>query len=244
MKIRVLIFTGYGINADNELEWAFQAVGASPERLHVSEILEKPEILKNYQILAFPGGFSYGDHLGSGRVFAQLLERQLSQPLADFIQKGLIIGICNGFQVLVKLGILPMTDKILKPEASLVPNSGGRFIDKWVQVKVQKDNGSPWLKGLSVLDLPIRHGEGRFIAHPETLSRMQQNSQIAFVYSDNPNGSMLDIAGITDPSGRVFGLMPHPEAFIERTQHPLRRRIPPSMPTGLTLFQNSVDEFK
>ncbi len=238
--VRTAILYGQGINADVELGWAFEMAGAQTDRLHVLDLLAQPSQLKNYHILAFPGGFSFGDHLGSGRVLALELEG-LTDFLLRFLETGLILGICNGFQVLVKMGLLPMTGEMPRIEASLDINSHGRFVDRWVPV--HSETGSPciWTRGLKTMDLPVRHGEGRFVADSSVLDKLERQGQIALRYEGghNPNGSLADIAGVCDPSGRVFGLMPHPEAFLEKSQHPLRRRIGDDV-TGLQFFQNAV----
>lgn len=238
--VRTAILYGQGINADVELGWAFEVAGARVDRLHVLELLEHPAFLKDYQILAFPGGFSFGDHLGSGRVLALEL-KELTDFLLRFLESGLIIGICNGFQVLVKMGLLPMTEKIPRMEASLDVNRNGRFVDRWVPVHFEIGSPCIWTRGLEKMDLPVRHGEGRFVAEPSVLEKLERQGQIALRYqkTHNPNGSMADISGVCDPSGRVFGLMPHPEAFLEKSHHPLRRRISIEV-TGLQIFHNAV----
>lgn len=241
--IKAGIITGYGINADIELGDAFRGAGADPEFFHITSLLEDPGLLERVQILAFPGGFSFGDHLGSGLVFAQLVKKTLKPALRAFIDKGrLVIGICNGFQVLVKMGLLPNLDGEWTPSTSLITNAGGTFIDRWVSVRYNTLNASPWIRGLSEGDLPIRHGEGRFVTlDAAILKNLEEKNLIALRYLDNPNGSTADIAGITDPTGRILGLMPHPEAFTVRFQHPHWRRKEIIEPLGLKVFQNGVD---
>jgi len=226
------VITGYGVNADEELAEAFRLAGARADRVHVNDLLARPSAMDRYGILAFPGGFSFGDHLGSGLVFAGLCRGRMKDALERFIERGkLVIGICNGFQTLVKLGILPNLGGTWEQEASLVHNSSGVFENRWVKV---------------------RFGEGRFVASEEILSRLEQSGQVAARYAprwdgtgavsypDNPNGSELDIAGICDSTGRVFGLMPHPEAFIFPHNHPRWTREEVSEGQGLRIFRNAV----
>ncbi|HAP44375.1 MAG: hypothetical protein A2087_03930 [Spirochaetes bacterium GWD1_61_31] len=226
MKTRALVVAGYGINADEELAVAFQLAGAEAERRHVADLVAEPALLAAYDYLAFPGGFSFGDHLGSGLVLAQLFRRKLYPELSRFVADGgLVIGICNGFQTLVKTGLLPALDGSSRPSVSLVHNQQGRFIDDWVMVEVDPASPCVWTQGLGRRWLPIRHGEGRFVTDtPATLARLEAGHLVALRYhGGNPNGSVADIAGICDPTGRVFGLMPHPEAFIHPEVHPARR---------------------
>lgn len=243
-SVRVLVLTGYGINADRELAEAFRAAGAIPERTHVSDILSDPGALASFGIIAFPGGFSFGDHLGSGKVLAYLVKSRLGNELDAFVRDGkLILGICNGFQTLVKMGILPNLAGDFTPEVSLIHNAGGLFDDRWVRVRYNPENLSPWVRGLDRLEYPIRHGEGRFITgSSETAEELTRRKLIALSYDGiNPNGSEMDIAGITDATGRVLGMMPHPEAFLFPENHPrwTRERIDPA--AGRRLFENAVE---
>jgi phosphoribosylformylglycinamidine synthase len=245
--IKVGILTGFGINADVELAQAFELAGASAELLPVTTLVDEPQKLKQLQILGFPGGFSFGDHLGSGRVLAQLVKQRLRDALDSFIQRGgLVLGVCNGFQTLVKMGVLPNLSGDWTPETTLIGNDIGHFQDRWVGVTYHSENGSPWLRGLGDADLPIRHGEGRFqVADPAILKTLHDRKLVAVTYRQgNPNGAVDAIAGITDPTGRIFGLMPHPEAFVSRLHHPLWRRRPDVGPLGLKVFENAVEEFK
>jgi phosphoribosylformylglycinamidine (FGAM) synthase-like amidotransferase family enzyme len=200
-------------------------------------------------ILAFPGGFSFGDHLGSGQLVALLCRRSLRPALEAFLARGgLVIGICNGFQSLARMGMLPNRAGTWEREASLVANDTGRFVDAWVKVHFEPGCGSPWIRGLPDRMLPVRHGEGRFVVRAGTgkakgglLKAIEAEGLVALRYDaeEDPNGSENRIAGICDPSGRVLGLMPHPEAFLIRENHPLRRRGCPDRP-GLDLFENGV----
>lgn len=226
MKTNALVLTGYGINADEELAVAFEMAGAAAKRVHVADLVAQPGLLADYDYLAFPGGFSFGDHLGSGLVLAHLLRSHMAGELRRFVDDGnLVIGICNGFQTLVKTGLLPAFDGSDRPQVSLVHNDHGLFIDDWVQVEPDAQTVCVWTKGLPRRWLPIRHGEGRFVADtPDTLGRLRREGMVALRYvGRNPNGSADNIAGICDATGRVFGLMPHPEAFLHYDCHPARR---------------------
>jgi phosphoribosylformylglycinamidine synthase len=204
--------------------------------VHLESLFAEPRRLQDFGILAFPGGFSYGDHLGSGRALSFLLSRRLGEPIRGFVATGgLIIGICNGFQVLAKLGLLPGS-----VGGALIYNDHGHFEDSWVALEPNRKSISPWLYGLSAIEVPIRHGEGRFYADQASLRSLEAAGQVAFRYTGrNPNGSAGNIAGITDPTGRVLGLMPHPEAFLRRENHPLWHAGAASTPPW-RLFENGV----
>lgn len=251
MKPKTLIIRTAGINCDKETEFAFCLAGAEPELKHINYIKQKSD-LSSYQILCIPGGFSYGDDLGAGKIFSLEFICWLRESLQAFIDRGgLILGICNGFQVLVKTGILPDVDFIQK--VTLTNNDSNRFEDRWVHLKVTSTN--VWLKGLNgLISLPVAHGEGKFYAERAILDKIETNSQVALRYVDsagnelsgypfNPNGSLNDIAGISDSSGRVLGLMPHPERFIFKHHWPFWRRKDLS-PQGLEFFKNAVNYFK
>jgi phosphoribosylformylglycinamidine synthase I len=254
--VNTCVITGFGINADQELREAFVMAGASVQLTHITDLIAQPEILKQYHILAFPGGFSYGDHLGSGKVFGTLFKKHLKTHLENFIScGGLVIGICNGFQVLVKMGILPNMDGDWKQEASLIHNDSGKFEDRWVLLKVNPSSPCIWTKGLSELEFPVRHGEGKFIINDKhKRESLLKNNLISLTYASpegsepqypaNPNGSVLNIAGISDLSGRIFGLMPHPEAFLIPQNHPRWTREKIKESDGLLLFKNGVEYIK
>ncbi len=241
---KALVLTGHGVNAELELMEALRRAGSEPATVHVNDLVADPRMLGAYRLLAVPGGFSYGDHLGSGKVLGNLVRKRLGSALAEFTAEGnLTIGICNGFQVLVKAGILPNTARDRTPEVTLVHNADGRFQDRWVRLVVNLRNPSPWLQGApGLVELPIRHGEGRFLAaEPSVLTKLNLGNQVAFRYQGrNPNGSADAIAGITDPSGRVLGLMPHPEAFLDRYNHPRWTYQAPAPASGLWVFENAV----
>lgn len=236
----IAILTGYGINADKELGEAFTAAGGSVEFVHLRDLIDDPSMLESFRILAFPGGFSFGDHIGSGTILGHMVKNHLQDAVTRLIQRdGLVLGICNGFQTLVKMGLLPNTQGDWTNEASLISNESGLFIDDWVGLTVNTLNPSPWIRNLPDFDCPIRHGEGKFIyAGMNAELKELPKELVAFRYQNNPNGSQDDIAGITDPSGRVLGMMPHPEAFIRGEQHPLRLKT--SQGAGLSLFRNAV----
>jgi phosphoribosylformylglycinamidine synthase len=253
------IITGYGINADEELAHAFCLAGAEAELVHVNDLLEDAGRMDRYRILAFPGGFSFGDHLGSGLVFAGLCRDRLKERLERFIERGnLVLGVCNGFQVLVRLGILPNLGGEWTQEVSLVHNRSGVFEDRWVRVRFDPASPCAWTRGLREMELPVRHGEGRLVATQATLdgiehahlaavryaSRWGEAHEGPLPYPDNPNGSERDLAGICDATGRVFGLMPHPEAFIFPHNHPrwTREEVPEAL--GLTIFRAAVDTLR
>jgi phosphoribosylformylglycinamidine synthase subunit PurQ / glutaminase len=254
-KINILVLTGYGINAEKELAWAFSLAGGNPSIIHLEDVIENKDILKNFQIIAFPGGFSFGDHIASGRVFANIIKNNLMDELSGFIDRGnLLIGICNGFQIIVKLGIIPDFDRTNKQSVSLIENDSGNFENRWVHLKVFK-NKSPWLNDINSIYLPVRHGEGKFVCSDETLSEIIRNEQVVMRYVNpdsesvqyphNPNGSIDNIAGIINSQGNVFGLMPHPEASIFKENHPKwteKRNLNDTL--GLKIFENGINFFK
>lgn len=247
MIVKVAVITGYGINADNELVTAFKKAGAEAERVHINDLIADPNRLHRYHIAGFAGGFSFGDHLGSGLVYAHLFKKHLQKALDQFIADGkLIIGICNGFQVLVKMGVLPNTKSDWTQEVSLIHNQSGVFQDEWVQLKFNPNSPCIWTQGLQEMEVPIRHGEGRFITdNSEVLKTLKEKNLFAIQYNgQNPNGSEESIAGITDPSGRILGLMPHPEAFISPENHPQWTRKKIQEASGIKIFENGVSYIK
>ena len=228
MKPKVLVLRAAGTNCEVETAFAFDLVGANSTVLHVNRLREKPALLRDYQILAIPGGFSYGDDVASGRIFANELMSALRDELLAFVERGgFAIGICNGFQVLVKAGLLPRVGGDTTQQATLTDNTSGVYTDRWVRL-----TGDPqrcaWIPDDGEIELPVAHGEGRFVAPKPLLAKLAKGHQIALRYSSgtNPNGSTDDIAGICDPTGRVFGLMPHPERFLRWENHPRWTREP------------------
>lgn len=258
-KPRALIVTAPGINCDGELARAFMAAGAAPESILLSRLRREPSIVDGFQLIGLPGGFSYGDDAGAGRVLAQLIRRDLYPALAEAIARGVpMIAPCNGFQIAVQAGLLPGPDagedwptEPSRPIVALAPNSAGRFHDDWTPVEIPVDTRCVWTAGLgdadeSVRILPSAHGEGRFVADAEMVRELEQSGRVAVRYADgtNFNGSVGRIAGICDSSGLVFGLMPHPERYTRWTQHPTWTRLDPAIrqhdPFGLRMFQNAV----
>ncbi len=237
--VRALILTGYGLNCDYETDYALKTAGAETQRMHINELIEGEQgspgsILSRFHILVFGGGFSWADDHGAGVVLASKLKFNIGDRIDRFIKDGkLVIGICNGFQSLVNLGLLPgFDDDYRARKVALTANSSGNFIDSWVKLKINSSSPCVFTKGLSHLDLPVRHGEGNFFATNSDIERLFRNNQVVLQYAggdgdpaegkwpQNPNGSIKDIAGICDPTGRIFGLMPHPEAFHDMTNHP------------------------
>lgn len=250
MKPKALIIRTAGINCDKETEFAFTSAGAKTDLQHINYVKEKNQLSK-YQIICIPGGFSYGDDLGAGKIFSLEFLCWLKDQLRAFIDKGgLILGICNGFQVLVKTGILPDLD--FQQKVTLTANDSGRFEDRWVYLKVEQK--SVWLKGLpELINLPVAHGEGKFYAESSILDRIETEAKVVLRYVDsslnsagypfNPNGSVNDIAGITDASGRILGLMPHPERGMFKHHSPFWKEKE-AIPFGKRFFKNAVDYFK
>ena len=253
-KVKVAVLRTAGTNCDRETAFAFQKVGATCDFVHINKLISSREILDEYKILAIPGGFTYGDDIASGKILANELKNSLNEEIIKFITRGkLIIGICNGFQVLVKSGLLPNIEGGFdKMEVTLSLNDSDKFEARWVYLKPVKSK-CVWTKNIkNVIYLPVAHGEGKFIpADKKILTKLKKNNQIVFEYSDekgkgrgypwNPNGSVANVAGICDPTGRIFGLMPHPERHIERTQHPRwTRESSDAPPCGLAIFENGV----
>lgn len=257
MKPRALVLTGYGLNTDYELAHGFELAGAQAERVHLNDLVLQRVSLKDFQIAAVPGGFANADDLGAGKVMAERIRAHLMGDLLQFIDDGkLIFAACNGFQVIVKLGLLPGISKYGVQEATLTCNDSGRFEDRWVYMTPEKNSNCVFTQGIESLYLPVRHGEGKFVPKDDkVLKHMEANGQIALRYVDewgcaagypwNPNGSFANIAGISDPTGRIFGLMPHPEAFLYRYNHPrwTREKLPEEG-QGLQVFKNAVEYVK
>lgn len=260
LQPKVLVLKTDGTNCDGEAMHAFNRSNGNPNLVHVNELRWKEKKLSDYQILYIPGGFSYGDNVRSGKVLAVELTSYLGDQINDFINHGgLVLGVCNGFQVLVRTGLLPF-GTMGEMKATLTDNDSGKFGCRPVNLKVT-DNACVFMKDAKgeTVSYPVAHGEGKFFAREEDLKRIEDNHQVVFRYVDgsnnptqqypeNPNGALNAIAGITDPSGRILGLMPHPERAVEETQYTnwRRERIKgnPIKPQGLQIFENMVNYVK
>jgi phosphoribosylformylglycinamidine synthase I len=254
-KPHVLILRAPGANCDAEAQFAFEQAGAVAERVHINRLREQPSELMRYQILVIPGGFTYGDDVAAGKILANQMAHLLGDSLRRFRDdERLILGICNGFQVLLKAGLLMPPDEE-GPIATLAHNSSGKFEDRWVTLRATPGR-CPFLTGLDRLYLPVAHGEGRFICREEWLLKgLEQAGQVVLRYINpegsevgyplNPNGSQGEVAGLCDATGRVLGLMPHPERHVLPTQHPRwTREGLAEEGDGLALFRNAVRYFQ
>ena len=256
--VRSLVLCGHGINCEDETQYALRLAGAKADKVLVDQLIAEPGRLDDCEILAFPGGFSWADDLGAGKALAIEFKHKIGDSLERYIDSGrLMIGICNGFQMMIKLGFLPGFDGDYSTQrATLTYNDSGRFEDRWVRLETDPESPCVFTRGIAEIDLPVRHGEGKFYTGNDIdlLSRLSDNGQIVARYKDperpwaktagypwNPNGSEWDIAGICDPTGRVFGLMPHPEAYLHRVNHPRwTREELPEEGLGLQAFRNAV----
>lgn len=258
-KVRTLILLAPGTNCDVETEVAFQKAGAETFSVHIGELIRREKRLSDYHIVVIPGGFTYGDDISAGKVLANELRLKLGEDIERFVEKGgLILGLCNGFQVLVKAGILPdsLLTSPLKGEEqgegdkiTLSVNDSGRFECRWVYLSVNQESPCIFTKGIAHMYLPVAHAEGKVVVAPEALSRLNAvlyysdehgNTNAGYPY--NPNGSVGNIAGICDSSGRIFGLMPHPERHIRGTQHPQwTRHGAEDYGDGFQVFRNAVE---
>ena len=237
--VKALVLTGYGLNCDYETAFSLEKAGARTHRVHINELIRVGNTapvtrLEDFHILVFGGGFSWADDHGAGVLMASKMKNHLGDQIGRFIEDGkLVLGICNGFQCLVNLGLVPGFDSDYgKRSVALTYNDSGNFIDDWVNLRVNPESPCVFTRGISTLELPVRHGEGKFYAQDKDIDRLVKGGQVVLQYADaqgnesggrwpfNPNGSLRDIAGICDPSGRIFGLMPHPEAFNHFTNHP------------------------
>lgn len=252
---RALILRAPGANCDIETEFALHEAGAAVERIHINRLREQPSLMQRFQILVLPGGFSYGDDVAAGKILANQLSHFLSDSIHRFrAAEKLILGICNGFQALLKAGLIIPPDED-GPLATLAHNASGQFQDRWTYLEAKPAN-CPFLKDCERFHLPIAHGEGNFVCRePWILQGLEQAHQIVLRYVDangkpgpfpvNPNGSQGNVAGICDASGRVLGLMPHPERHVLPTQHPRWTREGLAKEgDGLRLFRNAVEYFQ
>lgn len=268
MTAKALILAGYGLNCEEESLHAIEYVGLEGQIKHVNDLIENPNDLDNYQILFIPGGFSYGDDTGSGNGFAQKMKLALWDKLTTFVQRDtLTIGLCNGSQILANLGLAPaLNGEYGNRSVAVTHNESARYQCRWINLKANKANNSPWLVGVDQIHVPVAHGEGRFMMDDSTLNAMRDNNQIAFEYvkpdgsaangefPHNPNGSTADIAAMTDPSGRVLSMMPHPERGMFNWQRDdyaelkdAAQRAGKTLPEtadGMALFQNAAAYFE
>ena len=265
--VKALVLTGFGLNCDGETAYALEKAGAEVRRVHMNSLMERDVRLEDFKIFVIGGGFSWGDDHGAGVIMAMRLKHRLRDDLLEFVERGgVVMGICNGFQVLVNVGLLPGFElREMRREVALINNDCGRFRNQWVHLV--PDPASPCVatRGLVPLEFPVRHGEGKFTADSAVLQRLIEGHQVILRYARpdgepadgvfpfNPNGSESDIAGICDPTGRIIGLMPHPEAYNHATNHPdwtLQReqarregRALPEEGGGIALFRNVVTYF-
>lgn len=265
-KPKVLVLSGYGLNCEEEEAFAFDWAGGDSQIVHINDLIDKKVKMKDFQILVFPGGFSFGDDTGSGKAYANRVRDHLWDDLQKFISEDkLVIGFCNGFQVMTNLGLLPaLKMEYGRRQVALQHNKTARYMNRWVDLEVG-GRETPWLVGLDEFSCPIAHGEGRLYADPETLKEINAKGLAVLKYykgdicnyqdlEPNPNGSIENIAGITDETGKIFGLMPHPERalfFNQRPDAPLLKekykregvKIPVEGP-GLQVFKNGINYFK
>lgn len=267
MSANVLVLSGYGINCEEETAFGFNKAGAKSEIVHVNDLISKKKKLSDYEILVFPGGFSYGDDLGSGNALANKIKNNLWNELKEFAEQDkLILGICNGFQAITNLGLLPnFPNEIGAKKVALTHNNCARYQCRWIELK-SFSKKCVFSKGIERIELPIAHGEGKLATDSSTLKKLNEENQIVFRYVKpdgeqangkfpyNPNGSIEDIAGICDSTGKIFGLMPHPERNILFTQkvnwtkekEKLKRqgKAIPEESAGMQIFRNAVNYFR
>lgn len=263
---RALVIRAAGTNCDRELMRGLTLAGADPELVHLDALVRDARPLATCDLIALPGGFSYGDDIASGRIFAVRLRERLYEPFRQALARGCpVIGICNGFQILVQAGLLPgpapgepWPAAPPRQTVALAENIQARFVDRWVRVQFERDSVCAWTRGVAeafadldpqtqrqALQLPVAHGEGRLVAaSPQILADLQRTGRVAVRYDEEVNGSQDGIAGLCDASGLVFGLMPHPERYLDWTRHPFWTRLPTRLrrrPTpGLMIFRNAV----
>lgn len=249
-RVSVLVLRAPGTNCDVETVFACQQAGALVSLAHVNQVIRGEERLSDYQIMVVPGGFTYGDDISAGKVLANELRIKLGEDILRFIEDGkLILGICNGFQALVKAGFLPEPSQHLQQRLSVTTNDSGKFECRWVHLSVNKECSCVFTEGIDSVYLPVAHGEGKVVVEPEVLPQLNvalyytdENGNNTAGYPHNPNGSMGNIAGICDSSGRILGLMPHPERHVRGTQHPQWTRLgAKERGDGFYIFQNAVE---
>lgn len=264
-RVKALVLTGYGLNCDIETAHACELAGFHAERVHINDVLSGKATLSDYGLLVFIGGFSWGDDHGAGVIQAVRMKKHAGEAIIRFVEDGnLVLGICNGFQTIVNMGLLPGFDSDYRARKTAITyNDCGNFRDDWVHLTFDDASPCVFTRDMTHAELPVRHGEGKVVADDDTISRLKEKRQMVCRYAssdgspaggrfpDNPNGSMDDIAGICDPTGRIFGLMPHPEAYHHPTNHPdwcrnraLLRGSDPETAMheipGLRIFQNAL----
>lgn len=238
--VKALILRSAGANCNNETEQALRMAGSETEQVHINKLISGEKKLSDYGIMAIPGGFSYGDYIAAGKILANQLSVNLRKDMQEFIDDGkVVVGICNGFQALVRAGFLPGDGT----NATLANNDSGRFECRWI--KLVRSNNNRLTEGINEIDVPVAHGEGKFFADEKTLERLEDNGQVVFRYSssaypENPNGSVHDIAGISNIQGNVIGMMPHPERHLTCQNHPKWARRECEEGAGLQFFRNTV----
>lgn len=264
---RVLVLTGYGINCDEETAFAFRAAGAAADIVHINDLIGNRAMLDQYQVFSFPGGFSYGDDTGSGKALANRIKNNLIDEIRRFAERDtLMLGICNGFQVMVNIGIVPALAGFTgRAEAALEHNNTSRYQCRWVDLTVERSSPSVFTRGIDRLHIPVAHGEGSFFAGDDVIARIEKEGLVSLRYVRpdgaraggefpfNPNGSINDIASISDRSGRIMGMMPHPERgmfFTQRDDWTLQKEMlaresasMPEMADGFRIFMNAVEYF-
>jgi phosphoribosylformylglycinamidine synthase I len=249
-KVKALILRAPGTNCDVESAFAFARAGARVDLIHVNELIHRQKLLSDYQIMVIPGGFTYGDDVSAGRILANELRLKLGDKIQEFVDDGrLILGICNGLQVLAKAGMLPESVGKNPQSLTLAGNDSGKFECRWIYLRANKTSPCIFTRGIELMYLPVAHGEGKVVIDPGTLEELNvalyyadETGDIQAGYPDNPNGSVSNIAGICDATGRIFALMPHPERFISWTQHPRWTREPQrDYGDGFRIFLNAVE---
>lgn len=267
MSPKALIISGYGINCETESAYAFEKAGAECDIVHVNDLISGRKKIADYDILMFPGGFSYGDDTGSGNAFANKIKNNLWKDILEFIDSGkLILGVCNGFQIMVYLGLFALPSKYYgKVTNALTSNTNNRYECRWVHIKNSSSN-CVFTEGIALTHLPVAHGEGRFYCPGKTYEELKNNNQIVFTYCNgngedadgvyplNPNGSLNDVAAICDKSGRIMGMMPHPERALYPHNEPdfhlkkeiakrENKKMPEVIETNFMIFKNAVNFF-
>jgi len=265
---KIIALTGYGINCDEETKFALDYAGGNADVIHVNDLIDNPKQMQEYQMFIFPGGFSYGDDTGSGKALANKIINNLMDDIKKFVERDtLMLGICNGFQVMTNLGLVPALDGFTgEATVALQHNKTFKYQCRWVDLKVNEKSPSVFTKGISSLHIPVAHGEGNFYAKPTVIEKIESNNLVSMRYAKsdlnlangefpyNPNGSINDIASVCDPTGRIMGMMPHPErgmffsqrddSFYLKEKYAREGKPIPEESDGIKIFKNAVDYFK